>query len=158
MNQQPLFNYTTLATTRAIKSAQRARTLASTLSKSVKIAENKSLVPSADSKPLQHKGYRSYSLENDDAPEFHLPDEDRIIRQLFISGDQCRHCGESALLVRHREKGLGMYYQVGCPWRYSKGKYKLPQKPSPLCPEPTPWMKSSAGAIRIWTITQKCVA
>ena len=145
MTQIPLLNYQILATTKAVNFAKRVREQASTLNKSVKIAESKSPVPNAASKPLPQNVSTKSSRETE--AEFNLPDEDRDLVDLWKKGMRCK-CGYAGVLERRSGK-----YRVRCKRESMREEHGI--LPDIGCPQPTPWLDSSAAAIRVWTITQK---
>jgi len=154
MKQMPLLNYQILATTKEVEFAQRVRK-AITLSKSPTTAADNSSAQRAECLPkptVKHTGLQTSSRETE--AEFNLPDEDRVLRELIIGQKRCPLCGRFPNLIRKRQKGVRNLYRVGCPHRLNpKNNWVDPWMEH--CPEPTPWLDSSAAAIRIWTITQK---
>ena len=142
MTQIPLLNYQILATTKAVKSAKRVRERASTFARSETIAVNKSPVQNAASKPLPQNVSTKSSRETE--AEFNLPDEGRILTVL-LAHSRCVKCGAKPQLERQDSK-----FRVRCPPAYFDYQIYGQQ-----CPQPTPWLDSSAAAIRVWTITQK---
>ena len=140
MTQPPLLNYQILATTKAVRHAQRARR-DTILNKSKTIAADNSSVQREEC--LQKPTAKRTSLQTSCAEtesEFNLPDEDRKLT-ILNSLPRCYVCGTVPELERKSGK-----YRVKC-WHYCKTRQ--------TCPEPTPWLDSSAAAIRVWTITRK---
>lgn len=140
MEQIPLINYQILAKTKDVNFAKRVREQVSTSDKSETISAIKSPVPNADSKPLPQNVSTKSSREIE--AEFNLPDEDRILTELFTHR-HCDCCGQRPQLER-----VGKKYCVRCPNNADSNRFGK-------CPQPTPWLNSSAAAIRVWALTQK---
>ena len=154
MTQIPLLNYQILSKTKAVKFAQRARANATTSSKSEMIAASnspaghaeqpaKALNTSPASSPARLTKCHKAGLGTTEA-EFNLPDEDRVLTVL-LAHSRCVKCGAKPQLERQDSK-----FRVRCPPAYFDYQIYGQQ-----CPQPTPWLDSSAAAIRVWTITQK---
>lgn len=168
MHQSSLFNYQPLTSTKAMKALHRARRaqaakgLASPSSKSPAVSANKfpatpapvpasSPMPPSTCSPEKQSAVncqpfpRKQTVSEPDNFEFNLPDEDRILKQVFIKGARCPACLEFPHLQRKCQKGRRNLYRVGCP---DKLFDILPQYQK--CPDPTPWQESSAKAVKLW--------
>src|SRR6266850_4582096 len=144
MTQTTLINTQTMASTKAVLAAQHARTRAESLSGLTPTTESKLTVPSAASAVTQRINSPSRSLPRTEETEFNLPDEDRVLAVLW-SERYCDSCGCKPVVIRVEGK-----FRVCCSkWEVTRS---FGHTKSGWCPEPTPWFKSSAAAIRHWKL------
>lgn len=140
MTQTTLINTRTMASTKAVKSAQRARVLAASSSKLTSITAGSLIVRPAASRAMPPKKLPKGSLPQAEETEFNLPDESRFMVS-FTHWGRCVFCRTEPVLERNKNR-----YRVIC---------GMVERRHGKCPEPTPWFKSSTAAIRHWKLVQK---
>jgi len=140
MSQLPLINTATMTSTKAMRAHKRSARRATAAESASQATPALSI--SAPVKPAAAPA-SGPTRSPESSLEFNLPDEDRVLLTLAAM-KRCPQCGEKPSLERRRGK-----YRVTC------GRRKYFPARHDRCPEPTPWLNSSAEAVRIWTLTQK---
>lgn len=132
MTQPPLIPFQMMATTRQIKSAQRARALA--------LASPASATTRADNLPAKPVAAPASGVTRspESSLEFNLPDEDRFL-SVLRSLRRCPNCGTNPSLERRQK-----LYRVLCNIKGIGSERD--------CQQPTPWLPSSAAAIHHWKL------